>query len=149
MFRILFVGLWACLISLGATYGGAYWRSHQSSDHGEQHAEKLDVRKLKALTVPVISDGVLKGYVSAEFSFVGPHADKHEHSLDPESFFMDEAFRVIYSDSKIDFSDIQKADLNALTSQITANVNQRMGKQVIKETLVGNFSFVAREDMPR
>ncbi|MCC3244895.1 flagellar basal body-associated protein FliL [Methylocystis sp. WRRC1] len=149
MFRTIFIGLWACVATLGATYGGAYWRMHQNTAPAAEHAEKLDVRKLKPITVPVIADGVLRGYVSAEFSMVGPQADKHEHTLDPESFFLDEAFRVIYSESKIDFSDIQKADLSALTSQITANVNQRMGKNVVKETLVRNFTFVPREDMPR
>lgn len=149
MLRTLFIGLWVCIVSLGSTYGGAYWRTRQSAAPAEEHAEKLDVRKLKPLTVPVIAGGLLKGYVSAEFTMVAPQADKHDPGLDPESFFLDEAFRLIYAETKIDFTDVQKADLNALTKQITANVNQRMGKVVVKETLLRNFTFVAREDMPK
>jgi len=149
MFRILLIGLWVCAVSLGAAYGGAYWRNRQSAAPVKEHAQRLDVRKLKPLTVPVIAGGALKGYVSAEFTMVSPQTDKHEPELDLESFFLDEAFRLIYADMKIDFTDIQKSDLAVLTSQITANVNQRMGKMAVKETLVRNFTFVAREDMPR
>lgn len=149
MFRTLLIGLWACLVTLGGTYGGAYWRTRPIEEPGDAHAEKLDLRKLKPITVPIIAGGALKGYVSAEFTLVSPQADKHDSGLDPESFFLDEAFRLIYAESKIDFANIQKADLASLTTQITANVNQRMGKLVVKETLVRNFTFVAREDIPK
>jgi hypothetical protein len=149
MVRMLIVGLWACLVTLGATYGGAYWRTRPSAERAEAHAEKLEARKIKPISVPIIAGGVLKGYVSAEFTYVGAAADKHDPGLDPESFVMDEAFRLIYADNKIDFSNVQKTDLNALTAQITANVNQRLGKTVLKETLVRNITFVAREDVPK
>ncbi len=150
MFRLLIVGLWTCLATLGGTYGGAYWRTRQSAAPEAEHAEKVEVHKARPLTVPIITGGALKGYVSAELSFVSPAIDKHAPAqLDPESFFLDEAFRLIYSDPKIDFSNIQKADLSALTEKITANVNQRMGRMAIKETLLRNLSYISREDMPR
>lgn len=149
MIRTMIVGLWACAVTLGATYGGAYWRMRPSDDAAAAHAEKLEEHKVKPMTVPIIESGALKGYVSAEFTFVGAPADKHDAGLDPESYFMDEAFRLIYAENKIDFSNIQKSDLTALTTQITANVNQRMGRTVVKETLVRNFAFIAREDVPK
>lgn len=149
MFRTLLIGLWACVVTLGATYGGAYWRMRPSEEHGDAHEQKLDTHKVKPITVPIIVGGALKGYVSAEFTFVSPKTDPHDAGLNPESFFMDEAFRLIYAESKIDFSNIQKVELNALTAQITANVNQRLGKSVVKETLVRHFTFVAREDIPK
>jgi hypothetical protein len=144
----IIVGIWACVVSLGATYGGVYWRTQASAPAEAAHEEKMDIRKIRPITVPIISDGLLRGYVSAEFNVVGPKADAHSKGLDPETFFMDEAFKIIYSESKIDFTKIKKADLSSLTSQITANVNQRMGHMVVKETLIKNITFVSREDMP-
>lgn len=151
MLRTLLVGLWVCIVTLGATFGGVYWRGRQSSSGTAEHAEKLEVRKAKAITAPVIADGVVKGYVSAEFSYVMVPADKHGGGgeLDPESFFLDEAFRLIYAETKADFTRVEKSDLAALTRQITENVNQRLGKPVVKETLVRNFTFVSRDDMPK
>lgn len=149
MMRALLIGLWGVCTALGATYGAAAWRAQEAAPATE-NAEHLDIRKIKPITVPIIANGVVKGYVSAEFSFVGAHDDKsHDAALDPESFFMDEAFRLIYGDSRIDFANVQRTDIDALTSQITSNVNQRMGRKVVKETLVRNLTFIAREELPR
>ncbi|WP_457798538.1 flagellar basal body-associated protein FliL [Methylocystis sp. S23] len=147
MMRGLLIGVWACAVTLAAAYGGAYWRLHPGIDKDERR-EARQIRSIKPITVPVIADGALKGYVSAEFSIVGAPADSHG-GVDPESFVMDEAFRLIYADSKTDFARMRKADLAGLTRQLTVNVNQRMGKDVVKETLVKSFTFISRDDLPR
>lgn len=148
MGKPLLIGVWACAVTLAATFGSAYWRATPAKDAHNQHEEATQTRPVKPVTVPVIIDGVLKGYVSAEFNIVTLASDAHGGG-DPESFFIDEAFRLIYAETKTDFAHIQKADLAALTRQLTANINQRLGKTVVKETLVKSVTFVAREDIPR
>jgi len=153
MNQALIVGIWACIVTLAGAYGGVYWRqqSAASATAAAGHEEKLEARKIKPITVPIISDGVLKGYISAEFTLMAPKSDPHGGhgpSLDPEGYVMDEAFRIIYSDNSVDFSNMQKSDLASLTSRITANVNKRLGSDLIKETLVKNFAFIPREELP-
>lgn len=147
--RGLILGVWACAVSLGATYGAAYWRALPPGGETAGHAEGAKARAIKPITIPVIVDGSLKGYVSAEFSFIGAQNDPHGSAMDPESFMMDEAFRLIYADSRTDFVHAAKKDLAALTRQITSNVNQRMGGDVIKETFVKSFTFIPRGETPR
>lgn len=154
MNQALIVGIWACLVTLAGAYGGVYWRqqSAASATAGAAHEEKLEARKVKPITVPIIADGMLKGYISAEFSLMTPKSDPHgghAPAVDPESYVMDEAFRLIYSENKMDFSDMHKSDLLELTSKITTNVNRRLGSDLIKETLVKNFAFIPREEMPK
>ncbi|PPD45174.1 MAG: flagellar basal body-associated protein FliL [Methylocystis sp.] len=149
MLKILLAGLWTCAVTLGGTYLGVQWRSRNPGGTSE-HVEKALEHKIRPVTVPIIAGGAVKGYVSAEFSFVRFASEGHDTpSLDPESFFMDEAFRLIYSDTQIDFTNLQKTDLSKLSLQLTENVNRRMGRSVVKETLVRNVSFVPREDLPR
>jgi len=69
---------------------------------------KVEVRKVKPLTAPVISGGELKGYVSAEFAFSLDPSKPLVGGLDPEAYFMDEAFRIIYSDNEIDFQHVKR-----------------------------------------
>ncbi len=150
MKHTLIVGVWACAVTLGGAYGGVSWRLRASDAPAPAHEEKLETRKIKPITVPIIADGVLKGYISAEFSMLGPKNDPHgEHGsdLDPEGYFMDEAFRLIYAENKIDFTQMQKTDLAILTSRITTNVNKRIGKDVVKETLVKSFAFIPRDEL--
>ncbi len=159
MLRLLLIGVWTCAVTLASTYGAAYWKSHRSAPTPEAHVEKLEVRKVKPITVPVISDGQLKGYISAEFSYVVVATEKAHggghgapaaggDGLDPDSYVMDEAFRRIYADNSLDFRHIEKFDLNSLTHGITRRVNERLGSALIRETLVKSFAFVPKEDIP-
>lgn len=150
MMRLLMIGLWVCLVTLASTYGGAYWKAHRlTAIASEGQSEKLEVRKIKPITVPIISGGALKGYISADLSYVLDTSNKHPLSLEPDSYFMDEAFRRIYADNSLDFHHIEKFDLDALTKEITEHVNKRLGAALIKETLVKNFAFVPIDEMPR
>lgn len=150
MLRLLAIGVWTCAVTLASAFGVAYWKSHKGgSASQEQHVEKLEVRKVKPITVPIIADGALKGYISAEFSYVLDVSAATHGTLDPDSYFMDEAFRQIYADNNLDFRHIEKFDLNALTKEITLRINKRLGSTALRETLVKSFSFVPKDDIPR
>lgn len=149
MLRMLVIGVWTCAVTVASTYSVAYWKSHRgASPSQEKHVEKLEVRKVKPITVPIISEGTLKGYISAEFSYVVDASLKSHGSVDPDSYFMDEAFRRIYADNSLDFRHIEKFDLNALTKELTTRINDRLGSGSLKETLVKSFAFIPKEDIP-
>ncbi|MBY6240595.1 flagellar basal body-associated protein FliL [Methylosinus sp. Sm6] len=159
MLRLLLIGIWTCSVTLASTYGAAYWKAHRAGPAPEAQAEKLEVRKVKPISVPIISEGQLKGYISAEFSYVvvapekshgGGHGggEAEGAGLDPDSYVMDEAFRRIYADNKLDFRHIEKFDLNAFTHELTRRVNDRLGFALVRETLVKSFAFVPKDDIP-
>ncbi len=147
MLRIFLIGLWIGAVSLGSTYAGAYWKRRSLSPQTDQVKEKIEVKKVRPITAPVIAGGALRGYVSAEFSYVLDNSAIGQDGLDIESYFMDEAFKLIYSESNIDFDQLEKVDVDALTKKITAKVNERVGSHAVKETLVKNLAFIAKEDM--
>lgn len=150
MFRMVAIGVWACVVTLGSTFGVVYWKTHRTKSMGvDTHAAKLEIKKVKPITVPIISEGVLKGYISAEFAYVIDSSAIAPDAVEVDSFVMDEAFRRIYSDNSLDFQRIEKYDLNALTRELTKKINVRLGFDAIKETLVKSFAFVPKEDIPR
>ncbi len=152
MMRLLLIGGWVLVVALASTFGGVYVHAHKSAAPAEpQHAAKLEVKKVKPVTVPVIADGVLKGYVATDLSYVAEAPDKHgaESAVDPESYVMDETFRLIYGEQKIDFTQIEKLDLDGLTKEIAKRVNARLGGGRIKEILIKGLNFVPKEDIPR
>ncbi len=153
MIRFLLVGVWTLVVTLGATYLGAMLQLRKASEPVEAHAAKLKVFKVKPVTVPMIVDGALKGYVSADLSFVreAPENDKHGEggAIDPESFIMEETFRLIYSEHKVDFNHIEKVDVGTLTKQIAERVNARLAGSPIKEILIKGLFFVPKDEIPR
>lgn len=161
MLRLLVIGIWTCAVTLASTYGAAYWKKNRGAPQAEAQVEKLEVKKVKPISVPIISEGSLKGYISAEFAYVvaasgnghdggghGESAGATAGAIDPDSYVMDEAFRRLYADNNLDFRHIEKFDLNAFTKQVTARVNERLGASIVRETLVKSFAFVPKEDIP-
>jgi hypothetical protein len=154
MMRMVLIGIWACVVTLGSTFGASYWKSHRSAPgEAAQHAEKLEVKKVKPITVPIISEGTLKGYISAEFAYVVEASNKEGHGgggapVDADSYVMDEAFRRLYADNNLDFRRIEKYDLNSLTKELTKSINERLGGELVRETLVKSFAFVPKDDIP-
>jgi len=153
MLRMVLIGIWACVVTLASTYGASYWKSHRGAPAEEAHAEKLEVKKVKPITVPIISEGTLKGYVSAEFAYVVEASNKSHGrggggAVDADSYVMDEAFRRLYADNSLDFRHIEKYDLNSLTKELTKSINHRLGAELVRETLVKSFAFVPKDDIP-
>lgn len=148
MTKLLMVGAWACIVTLVGAYGGVYWRTHAGeAGHSDTHAEALETRKIKPITVPIIANSTVKGYILAEFSLVSPKGDPHGKELDPEGYFLDEAYRFIYAWTDKDFTNLPSSDIADMTRRITERVNQRLGKEVIKEALVTNFGFIPRDEL--
>lgn len=148
MTKLLIVGVWACAVTLAGAYGGVYWRSHANDTaSNDAHAEAVETRKIKPITVPIIANNAIKGYILAEFSLVSPKGDPHGKALDPEGYFLDEAYRLIYAWTDKDFTNMPSSDIADMTRRITERVNQRLGKEVVKEALVTNFGFIPRDEL--
>lgn len=146
MLRQILLGFWVCAVSLGATYGGFYYKTRPAPTSSAAHETNIKAQDLKTITVPIIQEGQIRGYISADFSVVGAEQDPHQKGLDTEGYVLDEAYRLIYAESTVEFQNIQKADLSKLTSDIKSRVNTRLGRDAIKDVLVRSFHYVSRED---
>ena len=94
-------------------------------------APNIEYKKTKEFTVPKISNGAIQGYIIAQLSYsLDPAAPKSIIAAPPETFLLDEAFRYIYSDDSIDFSNLKKYDLPKMTKTLTQNVNARLNGAV-------------------
>lgn len=124
MMKPMIIGIWGCVATLAGAYGGVYWRTHANDTaKSAAHEEKLETRKIKPITVPIIGNGVIKGYILAEFSLVSPKGDPHDHALDPEGYFLDEAYRLIYG-WLVDRGQIRNQALHGFQRPVLRNVHQ-------------------------
>lgn len=145
MLRQILIGAWASLATLAATYAAFYYRTHPAhtaTAAPEAHAKPQD---LKTITVPIIRDGQILGYISADFSITAPPSQTHGQPPDAEGYVLDEAYRLIYAETDIDLDRIEKIDLNRLTSDIKSRVNNRLKRMAIEDVLVRSFHYVPRD----
>ena len=148
MIKLILSGLWVCLVTLASTYAAVSWLAPRVPE-AETHIQKLngglESVKTRMISVPVIGDGAIHGYVLAQFVFtVDGKAMKHL-TVKPEAFLLDEAFKAIYGGETIDFRNFTKRDLQALSKQIGDNVNKRLGAHLVEDVLVQELNYVAKD----
>lgn len=151
MIKSIAIGVWACLVALGTTYGAAMWSSGTSVaievPKSEEKLTGLEYVKPGPITIPMISDGRLRGYVVAKVVFTADAQTLHDFPVDPQPFVLDETFRRIYTDGKVEFDQMSKYNLNEITAAIKTNVNTRLGSELIQDVLIDELNYVDKETL--
>jgi hypothetical protein len=146
MIKYLMLGIWIVALALGSAYGTIVMTG--SGDGGDKTAEAQlppEQVRTKRLSVPIIGDGKVKGYVLAQFIFnINAQASK-DMAIRPDIFLVDEAFKVIFSGEAINFSVLEKPDGAKLTEAIKKNINARFGENFLQDVLVQELNFVPQE----
>ena len=147
MIKQLLFAFWICAISLGSAYATIMWQmqARQSAEAEKNKKAMIEQVQTRRISVPVISEGALKGYVLAQFTFQVDATALKEMTVRPDLFLVDEVFKAIYSGEAINFRNPQKPDVGALSALIKKNVNKRFGKEFVKEVLVQELNYIPQE----
>ncbi len=142
MIKIILVGFWACLTTLAAGYAVNHLREPGAKPQPAAAASSRQSEKTKEISIPKIRDGVVKGYIVAQLSYVVDSTALKAAQIPPDPFVVDEAFRYIYDDSTIDFDHLETFDLNKMTKTLIKNVNARMNAEVVVDMGIQEFIFL-------
>ncbi|SJZ82279.1 hypothetical protein [Consotaella salsifontis] len=156
MIKIFAIGLWVCVVTLGSSYFAASFaeKSQQAAevaaaDAKPSYFEGLDYRKTDPLTVPIIADNEIRGYILARFVYTIDGKTLAQLKVPPEPFLVDQAFQAVYSLKGFDFNRPERYDLKKLTADMKEAVNQRFGQNVVEEVLVDQFDYIDKKDVKR
>jgi hypothetical protein len=97
----------------------------------------------------MVEGGNVQGYIVARFVYTMEGRAMHQLNVPPEPFVVDEAFRRIYADDKLDFRKLARYDLSILTTAIKQRVNQRMQAEIVQDVLVEDFNYVSKEEFQK
>ena len=99
------------------------------------------------ISVPVVADGGIRGYVVAQFAFTAPAKLLKHLPIKPDMFVVDEAFQLIFAGETVDFRQFKKQDLVSLSKKIAENVNKRLGMHVVEDVLVQELNYVPKDSV--
>jgi hypothetical protein len=108
----------------------------------------LERKKTLPINVPMIANGIVEGYIVAQFIYLADAKNLEALSIPPDDFITDEAFRLLYS-GEVDFAHLEKYNLQGLTKTLAQKINLRLGKEIIKDVLVEEFTYVPKRDISR
>jgi hypothetical protein len=147
--KLILVGVWVCVVTLASSYAAISWKSNaakEASAHGDKLVGALEHVKTKMISVPIIAEGAIQGYVVAQFSFtIDSHVLKRL-SIKPDVFLIDEAFKTIYAGETIDFRKLKKQDLSGLLKTLGDNVNKRFGEPIVESVLIQELNYVPKAE---
>jgi hypothetical protein len=144
MIKIILVGFWACLTTLAAGYAMNHLREAAARQPVAAVATPVrEFKKTKEIDVPKIRDGVVKGYIVVQLSYVVDDNAQKKTPLPPDPFIVDEAFRYIYDDNTIDFDHLDAFDLAKMTKALIKNVNARLNAEVVVDMGIQEFTFLS------
>ncbi len=144
MIKTIIAGIWVCIVTLGAAYGAFQWQANQKPDDNKPKIQKEAV-KTRMISVPIILEGALQGYVMAQLTFTIDSKINKEMAIKPQEYLLDEAFKVIYSEGGIDFRNAKKQDLVGMTTRIADNTNKRLGQPLVEDVLIQELNYLPKE----
>jgi flagellar basal body-associated protein FliL len=150
MIRVVLLGVWLCVVTIGSAYGVMSWQQKKAETEAREAAnspETLEQMHTSTMNVPVIKDGAVQGYVLAQFVFTVESKKLKTLSTKPELVVVDEAFKLIYTGSAIDFRHLRRNDIAALCKLIQENVNKRFGDNLVREVLVQQLNYLPRDQV--
>ncbi|WP_038034970.1 hypothetical protein [Thermopetrobacter sp. TC1] len=148
MVKTIITGIVATIAALGSFYGVLFFAtSGEAKVEPKKVFVALEQLKTDIISVPMIADGEVKGYVLARFVYVVESDKLKKLSIQPDPLLVDEAFRIIYATPVRDFQRIEKYDLAALTKRLKESVNKRLGMDLVREVLVDSINYVSKSEI--
>ncbi len=148
MIKIVGLGAWVLAVAVGSSYVTASVRENAAVSGDEPtYFAGLDYRRTEGISVPIIADSQIKGYVLARFVYTIDGRLVANMAVPPDPFVLDEAFRSIYAVNGFDFERPERYDLPALTASIRDAVNVRFGSNVVREVLVEQFDYLPKNEL--
>lgn len=147
MIRMIILSIAACLSTMGGVYGAVTWKKSASENPDKGAQANVQMMKTRMVSVPVMSDGQVLGYVVARLQFSAVTEELKASTVQPEPFVADEAFKRIYDTTPGDMKAGRKQALRVLTADIASGVNKRLGRNVIKDVFIDSWTYLSKQDM--
>ena len=148
MIKFIVAGLWLCAVTIGAVFF-SFQMSAASSN--QQPAAPLlgglDYVGTPVISVPVLTDKGIVGYLLTRIVFTGEPDRLRKLSVPAETLFSDELYTYLFANPTIDFTEVKTLDLDALRNGIRDAVNKRIGEDLIQDVMVEQIDFLSKDEI--
>ena len=148
MIKLVAVGLWVCAVTLASGFAAVSWQAGRlPQPEGASLFGGLSTVKTRLISVPIIAEGAVQGYVVTQLVFAVESSILKRLAIKPDLIIVDEAIRTIYAGDGIDFRHLTKQDLPLLAKTLAGNVNTRVGAKLVEEVLIEELNYIAKDQV--
>ncbi|KPF42028.1 flagellar basal body-associated FliL family protein [Rhizobium sp. G187] len=143
MGKLLGIGLWVCIVTLGAVYGSIYMAT-APKETTEEAAKPLELVPGEAITVPVLAKGGVTGYFLTRISFMIDKEKMKGEPLPLTELMTDQLFTMLTGEKMVDLDNVENFDLEAFRGKIKTEMNARLGGEFIDKVLIEQIDYVSQ-----
>ena len=149
MLKTILLSLWIVGITLASSVGTAWWTSNSAKATSPQPAEKLEHKKVRSLSIPILAKSEVQGYVILQLAYVADANLLKQQAIPPESYLLDDAIEIIYGDKNFDHKNLDRYDLKKLTRMLVERLRVKLKSDVVKDVIIEDFNYVSKADLQR
>ncbi|MGO9486030.1 MAG: hypothetical protein ACLPX9_15830 [Rhodomicrobium sp.] len=146
MTRTIFVSIWILSVTLASAYMGATLQLRSTAHSSEPVDDGPALITLKSMTVPVIANGEMQGYVLADMTLSLKRDLLKTMPQPPDLVVSDAVFKTVYAEEQVDFRHLKKQDLGKLSKSIAESVNAKAGVPVVENVLIQELHYLSKQE---
>ncbi len=147
MIRNLAVSFWILSLTLASGYFGARMPRDFATAISQPSADAPSLIALKSMTVPVIANGAMQGYVLAQIS-VSASAEWLKTLPQPADLLIaDSVFKTLYAEEQVDFKHLGKQDLSKISKKILESINAKAGVPLASDVFIQELHYLSKQEV--
>ncbi len=147
MIRNLAVSVWILCLTLGFAYFGAKMPRNLATADSQPAADAPSLIALKSMTVPVIANGAMQGYVLAQISVSAKPEGLKTLPQPADILIADSVFKTLYAEEQVDFKHLGKQDLSKLSNKILESINARAGVALASDVFIQELHYLSKQEV--
>lgn len=149
MIKFIGAALWLVAAALGATF-----YSFQSGNPEPVKVEDpaallggLDYVKTEVISVPVLRNRAIEGYFLGRFVYTAEPKMLAKLTVPADALIVDEVYSYLFGNPQLDFTQVEKVDMDAFRSGIRDAINARVGEKIIHDVLIEQVDFLTKAEI--
>lgn len=149
MIKLAATALWICLVTLGSVYASMQFATPSSEEAAApgDFFGGLDYVRGDVVSVPVISEGAVKGYFLARLVFTAEPEMLAKLSIDPQLLIRDELYSHLVGNEAVDFTSLESFDLQGFRDGVREALNTRIGEKVFHDIIIEQIDYLSKEEI--
>jgi hypothetical protein len=146
MGKILGIGLWVCIVTLGAVYGSIYLATAPAGPSEEETKKAaLELVRGEPITIPVLAGGDVQGYFLTRISFMMDKEKVKTQAPPVMEMMTDQLFTLLVGNKMVDIANVGAFDVLAFRDTIKTEMNARLGEGMVDQVMIEQLDYVSKD----
>lgn len=148
MIKLVLTGVWICAITLASVYFSMQMAAAPRVDEeAAARAAALELVKGSQATIPVISDGAVKGYFLTRISYTANKQLAAKQVVPMNEAITDELYTLLVGQRMIDVEKLDRFDVDGFRATVKDGLNKRFGEAVVDQVIIEQIDYIAKVEV--